>query len=213
MSRTVVAVYPDRQAAERAVEAVVDLGEDVGHISVLSHRELDETPDVRVAAGAGVAGGAAVGALATLGLAAIPGVGWALAAGPLGSVLVGGTVGAAAGAVGGVATTIADRGVPGPDARMYTEAVRRGGPLVLVETDDARADAVARVLAANGPIDVDRTLAPEEDAPAARADRPTADAGEREAERLRRERTTYAQDDAATLRSGPSRVRTYAGPV
>src|SRR6185437_6379315 len=49
-----------------------------------------------------------------------------------------------------------DMGVSGPDAEYYAEAVRRGGALVTVRADDARADRTAEIMRSHGAIDIER---------------------------------------------------------
>ena len=47
-------------------------------------------------------------------------------------------------------------GVSQPDAEYYAEAVRRGGALVTVRADDARAERAADIMRAHGAIDIER---------------------------------------------------------
>ena len=92
--------------------------------------------------GAGTATGASIGTvlgggaglLAGIGALAIPGVGPVVAAGWLVATLTGAGVGAGAGGLLGMLT---GAGVQENDAHVYTEGVRRGGPLVSVQADDA----------------------------------------------------------------------------
>jgi uncharacterized protein (TIGR02271 family) len=48
-----------------------------------------------------------------------------------------------------------DLGVPWADAQAYTEGVRRGGSLVVVEADDDEVDNVLRILDSQGAMDLD----------------------------------------------------------
>jgi anti-sigma factor RsiW len=95
---------------------------------------------------------------------AIPGIGPAIAAGPLAAAIVGASVGAAAGGLIGALTSI---GVPEEDARRYSEGIRRGGMLVAVHTNDALADLASGVLERNGAQDIDERSAVGSDAPLA----------------------------------------------
>ena len=63
-------------------------------------------------------------------------------------------LGAVAGATaGGIIGAIVDAGEPEQNAHVYSEAVRRGGMLVTVRTDDNRYEQVMAVMDRHGPID------------------------------------------------------------
>ena len=120
-------------------------------------RGVDDRPDDRsnAAAGAvtgGVVGGAAGLAASLMGLA-IPGIGPIIAAGPIVSLLTGAGVGAVA---GGLIGGLTDMGVSRGDAEYYAEAVRRGGALVTVRADDARAERAAEIMRNHGAVDIER---------------------------------------------------------
>jgi hypothetical protein len=100
----------------------------------------------------GVVGGAAGLAASLMGLA-IPGIGPIIAAGPIVSLLTGAGVGAVA---GGLIGGLTDMGVSESDAQYYAEAVRRGGALVTVRADDARAERAADIMRAHGAVDIER---------------------------------------------------------
>jgi hypothetical protein len=100
----------------------------------------------------GVVGGAAGLAASLMGLA-IPGIGPIIAAGPIVSLLTGAGVGAVA---GGLIGGLTDMGVSEGDAEYYAEAVRRGGALVTVRADDARAERAADIMRAHGAADIER---------------------------------------------------------
>jgi hypothetical protein len=104
------------------------------------------------AAAGGVLGGAAGLVVGLMGLA-IPGVGPIVAAGPLAAALAGAGVGAVA---GGLIGGLTGAGVSEEDAHYYAESVRRGGALVTVRTDDARADEAARIMRSHGAVDIER---------------------------------------------------------
>lgn len=104
------------------------------------------------AAAGGVLGGAAGLVVGLMGLA-IPGVGPIVAAGPLAAALAGAGVGAVA---GGLIGGLTGAGVSEEDANYYAESVRRGGALVTVRADDARADEAARIMRSHGAIDIER---------------------------------------------------------
>jgi hypothetical protein len=94
--------------------------------------------------------GGGAGLLAGIGALAIPGLGPIVAAGWLVAALTGAGAGAVAGGVLGTLTTA---GVSEADAHVYAEGLRRGGNLVTVRADDARAAEAASILARHGPVD------------------------------------------------------------
>jgi hypothetical protein len=51
---------------------------------------------------------------------------------------------------------LTDMGVSEGDAEYYAEAVRRGGALVTVRADDARAERAADIMRAHGAADIER---------------------------------------------------------
>jgi uncharacterized membrane protein len=104
------------------------------------------------AAAGGLLGGAAGLVVGLMGLA-IPGIGPIVAAGPLAATLAGAGVGAVA---GGLIGGLTNAGVPEEEAKLYAEAVRRGGALVTVRAEDVRAEEAAALLRQAGAIDIDR---------------------------------------------------------
>lgn len=104
-------------------------------------------------AGAVVGGGA--GLAASLAGLAVPGIGPIIAAGPIVATLAGAGTGAVA---GGLIGGLVDLGVPETDAEYYAEAVRRGGALVTVRADAARAEEAADIMRVRGAIDIERRV-------------------------------------------------------
>jgi hypothetical protein len=100
----------------------------------------------------GVIGGAAGLAASLIGLA-IPGIGPIIAAGPIVAALSGAGVGAVA---GGLIGGLTDMGVSKEDAEYYAESVRRGGALVTVRADDARAERAAEIMREHNAVDIER---------------------------------------------------------
>jgi hypothetical protein len=147
MTKTIVALYDDIVVARQVVEDLVDADFERSSISLITNDannqyshflDKDHTPrEDAVTAGEGAGFGAVVGGLTGIlvGLAAltIPGIGLAIAAGPI----VGALTGALAGAVtGGIVGALVKSGVPEDEAPYYAEGIRRGGTLVSIETDD-----------------------------------------------------------------------------
>ena len=124
------------------------------------HGRRDNDGDNDTAEGAGkgaTAGGllgGAGGLLAGLGMLAIPGLGPVVAAGWLVSTAVGALAGAAiGGATGGLLGALKDAGHTDDEAQVYAEGVRRGGTLVSVKADEARASEIERVLNSRAGVD------------------------------------------------------------
>jgi uncharacterized membrane protein len=99
-------------------------------------------------AGIGATLGGIGGMLVGLGLLAIPGIGPALAAGPLISSMVGAGIGGAAGGV------LARAGVADEYVPYYEEGVRRGGHLILANVDDDKAQYTQNVFVRTRAVDV-----------------------------------------------------------
>lgn len=100
----------------------------------------------------GVIGGVAGFALAFTSLT-IPVLGPIIAAGPVVATLTGAGVGIVA---GGLIGALTDLGVTPEHAEYYAEAVRRGGALVTVRTDEERTDEITRVMQRHGAIDINK---------------------------------------------------------
>lgn len=180
---TVAALFDTTPAAVDAMNQLLEMGFPSERLSLIANNatgEYDayfdengkvvslEEPSQVANEGSGVGSGSAIGALVGgsggaligLGLLAIPGVGPIMAAGPLVAAVFGGSIGAL---TGGFMGALAKAGVPKERAEQYAEGVRRGGTLLLLETDAkdaAEAEATlakARaVLEAHHPVDIDR---------------------------------------------------------
>lgn len=163
MSKTLCALYPTQVDSENAVASLEKAGFSRDSISVITHRGSHLEAGVQVdelnasgGVGAGAVGGVVGGILATLGLAAIPGVGWVLAAGPLASIAAAGGIAGATGLVGGgIAGALTKNGVSKEHSGIYAEAVRRGGTLVALTVQEDEVDAATAQLGRHNPIDLD----------------------------------------------------------
>ncbi|MFZ6178096.1 YsnF/AvaK domain-containing protein [Nannocystis pusilla] len=175
--KTVIGLFDDFNDAQAVVTALLKRNIDRADVSVVANNlenipiDLNKEPaegrheamaeSAKTGAGTGAIVGTGVGGvlgfLAGIGSIFIPGIGPIVAAGPLLAALTGAGVGAAAGAaLGGLVGALTQAGVPEHDAHFYAEAVRRGGTLVLVQTNDERAADVASMMSGSGAVDVDR---------------------------------------------------------
>ncbi len=144
MTSSVVAVYPDHFAAERAVRQLHDAGFDLGELSIVGRDfEENEEPYGLVSRGdyvkTGIETGSAFGGLLGLCVGAaflvLPGVGPVLVAGPLAAALLAGIEGALAGtALGSLAGALVGWDVPKDRALKYETQINGGKFLVFVRS-------------------------------------------------------------------------------
>lgn len=151
-------VYDSYAQAERAVHDLEGAGIPSTDISLVANKNVsknyDNVDDVLVTAsgaGLGAAVGGGAGLLAGLGLLAIPGIGPVVAVGWLASTALGAFAGSA---TGGIIGALVDAGTPDEHAHVYSEAVRRGGTLVTVRTDQPSIN-IESILDSHAPIDPD----------------------------------------------------------
>jgi len=137
------AIFPNRSAAESAVDRLIAAGFSNQDVSVLmsdndSAREFATEKNTKApegtTTGVGVGGviGGTLGLLAGIGALAIPGVGTLIAAGPIMGALSGLGVG---GVVGGLVGALIGLGIPEYEAKRYEGRVKDGGILVSVHCD------------------------------------------------------------------------------
>jgi len=164
MTRTIVALYDRAEDARRAVDDLIGAGVPRGSVSlVASHpgrrdagagtgdTAIDADRDTGSGTMVGATLGGVGGAMVAMAALAIPGVGAAVAVGPIAAGLLGAGAGAVA---GGLIGSLTGFGVPEHEAHAYTEGVERGGTLLIVHADGADADRVTEVLARHPPADV-----------------------------------------------------------
>jgi len=156
MSKTVSGLFDDYDDALTATNKLQALGISRQDVSLVANNSDDwyekrnstttttadgseVGKDAAGGAGIGAVLGGAGGALAGLGLLAIPGIGPVVAAGWLASTALGVAAGAVAGgAAGGIVGALTSDGVPEKEAHVYAEGVRRGGTLVSARVPDDR---------------------------------------------------------------------------
>jgi uncharacterized membrane protein len=160
MAKTMIGLFDSLSEARRVVQELIDSGFRSDDISIVAQHDEEivtapgdnQTSSASMGVGEGAAIGGLGGLLVGLSALAIPGVGPAIAAGPLATTLAGAGLGAAA---GGMLGALAEWGVPEEEARYYAEGVRRGGVLVTVDATDERADRAVDVLTRYGAVGID----------------------------------------------------------
>ena len=152
---TVIGVFDSRASAERLIEALVEHGVDKSHVSLLQKEPVELEGEVPSRALEGAETGAALGAVGALGLAlvslSVPGIGAAVALGPIALVLGGAGAGAFA---GGLMGALADLGMEVDDARLFHEAVEQGGVLGAAYVDEAQAPHIVELFRRHGAQEV-----------------------------------------------------------
>ncbi len=141
----VFGIYPNRQAAEEAVDNLRHAGFRGPDVSVLlpdnqgtkdfAHEKNTKAPEgstTGVVAG-GITGGV-LGWLTAVGVIAIPGLGPFIAAGPIVAALAGA---GAVGALGGIIGALVGMGIPEYEAKRYEGRIRDGGVLLSVHCDNS----------------------------------------------------------------------------
>ena len=166
ITHTIVGFFPSREVAETAISDLVREGFARDQISMIASDRrgastvTGDAPNIGPIESTGsledTGEKAAIGAMAgtILGIAAlaIPGIGPAIAAGPLAMAITGAAAGAATGGLIGVLTR---DGVPEESARRYSKAISSGSVMVSVHAPPERVDHASDVLDRNGAIDID----------------------------------------------------------
>jgi len=169
MAKTVVGLFDSFTEAQSVVNDLERAGFSRDQISIVANNSRGELGSHEAhhsggvnAGGAvkGAIGGAAEGAaiggltglLAGLALLLVPGIGPIAAVGPISAALTGAGIGAAG---GGIIGGLVGLGIPKEEAHLYSEGVRRGGTLVTLTADDARADEAIAIFNRHNPIDID----------------------------------------------------------
>jgi hypothetical protein len=166
---SVAALFNTYEEADVALQALKEAGFGTEEITVLARKEtLPEIPDEsqtgerakknsgRGALTGGVVGGLS-GLLVGLGSIMIPGLGPIIAGGALATLI--GTTAAGAGlgaASGGIVGYLTGLGIPEDAAGIYAEGLKRGGLLIIVETDESRSEIARTVFENVNAVNIDR---------------------------------------------------------
>jgi uncharacterized membrane protein len=165
IASSVVAVYPDHVAAERAVRQLHESGFNLGDLSIVGRDfQVTEEPYGLVSRGDYVKAGAETGALfgwlfglcIGAGFLVLPGIGLVVVAGPIAAVLVGAIEGALAGTgLGSLAGALVGWEVPKDRALKYEKQVKGGKFLVFVRSSPEVVARARSLLIAQGPDHID----------------------------------------------------------
>ena len=136
MATTIIRLFDEASTAHRALEALVAEGFPRDGLNLMAHQEHIDAPEAVAGWGPRVV--------------AVPGVGAILAIGPVGAALSG-MAGEVAGE--GLMHVLMDRGAPADEAQACVEGMRRGGVLVLIDTDEERAEQAGELLRRGAPGD------------------------------------------------------------
>lgn len=148
--QTAVGVFPNREDAERAVDALHRAGFSDKQIGLAArdgdkHERMQTTGGTDTKADEGGITGALAGAgiggvLGAAAVGLIPGIGPVIAAGALAGILGGAAAGAA---TGGLVGWLSGQGIPEEEAREYESEFKAGRTLVTVQADGRYDEAVA----------------------------------------------------------------------
>lgn len=147
MARSIVGLFPNRAAAEQAVEDLKAADFGASRIGVVmqdsaQQRDIAETHGTSTTEGAvagGIIGGSLGAILAATGALVIPGIGPFITGGILTTALVGGAAGWLVGGLAGL-------GIPQEEAEYYEDRVQQGDALVTVDAEGRDGEARAILL-------------------------------------------------------------------
>lgn len=165
VARTVIALFEFEEEANRAADGLVSegysrdsinvvVGHDLSHPEDYVHAKDDVGGKIAGAVGKGLAVGGGVGAIAGgLSSLLLPGFGPLIVAGGLVTMLTGAGLGAS---VGGVMAALMEAGVDESNARLFESALRHGGVVLTLRTDEANAHRAVAILDSHGALDMDK---------------------------------------------------------
>jgi uncharacterized membrane protein len=165
IASSMIAVYPDHAAAERAVRQLHEAGFAIDDLSIVG-RDFQETEKPygfvsrRDYAKAGAVSGAWFGGLFGIligaGFLILPGLGLVVVAGPIAAAVLAAIEGAAAGAaLGGLAGALVGWEVPKDRAIKYETQIKGGKFLVVLRSNPGVVARARSLLAPHGPDDID----------------------------------------------------------
>lgn len=163
MSRTVVAIFRDRDSAEGAARQIKEQGLKTEDISIVARHEGGDDKRVTATMNAGdrsvgdrpvndnisdgIVTGGILGGLAGLligaGSMAVPGLGIIAAAGPITGLLSGA-------ATGGIVGGLIDLGIPEEKGQAYERDIRAGKIFFSMKADENKLDSIVSILRNNG---------------------------------------------------------------
>ncbi|HXG85046.1 MAG TPA: hypothetical protein VNI84_13580 [Pyrinomonadaceae bacterium] len=162
MTKTVVGLFDEIEAAREVVRELIDAGIAADEISFvannvnnepMSYEGGDDMTGTATGIGVGAVVGGVGGLLVGIGAFAVPGIGPVVGAGWLATMLTGAGIGAL---TGGLLGALTDVGIPEEDAQYYTEGVRRGGTLIAVKTREEDAARVVGIMRSRGAVDINK---------------------------------------------------------
>lgn len=169
MEQYILGLFDTRDEAEDAAAALakadipgVEFGIFGRHEDFRDGLDVDsEEEGIAKSAGIGAAAGGASGALVGLGVGAslfmVPGIGQAFAIGALATSIAAGLASTGIGAAfGGFMGALLGYGASEEDANFYVEGLKRGGALLVVQSDSAHAAEISGHLKEAGAINVER---------------------------------------------------------
>ncbi|HHW00929.1 MAG TPA: hypothetical protein GXX36_15440 [Clostridiaceae bacterium] len=162
MAKTVVAIFRDRDNAEKAARQIKEQGFRTEDISIIARQEGEGDKGVTATMKAGgpvndnisdgVISGGILGGLAGLligaGSMVVPGLGIVAAAGPITGLLAGA-------ATGGIVGGLVDLGIPEKRGQAYEHDIRAGKILFSMKAEEDKIDSIASILRNNGAESVD----------------------------------------------------------
>ncbi|HYP09284.1 MAG TPA: hypothetical protein VER03_23875 [Bryobacteraceae bacterium] len=163
-AKTVVALFEFDDHASQAADKLVASGFSRDQIDIIKGHELsrpeehvnaneDSTGKLMGAVGKGVAFGGGLGAVAGgVSSLLVPGIGPLVLAGALATTFIGASLGAS---VGGVMAALMKAGVDESEARLFEAALRHGGVVLTLRTDEAHARRAVDLLDGSGALDMD----------------------------------------------------------
>jgi hypothetical protein len=163
-AKTVIALFEFEEEANHAASRLEQEGFSRDQISIISENDLSRPEEhvtaadnvegkIMGAVGKGLAFGGGLGAIAGgVSSLLIPGVAPIVIGGALATTFIGATLGAS---VGGVMAALMKAGVDESDARLFEAALRHGGVVLTLHTDDDHARKAVELLDRSGALDMD----------------------------------------------------------